>query len=253
MKTKHTLLSLALAIGLAAAAQAQIIVFSEDFDNLANGTTITTSNTSLTYVRVGSQGGSITAQNPSSFGAGASGFITGPSAGSLNGIGVTDGLNLSTAEEIAFDLDFRLTSATGIVNMGIGSGTSFTGSAGLNISDGLFWLRLNGLTLQRRITSAWVDVTTVSLDANYSLSVLVNTATDTMDISLNNILLADDVAVTTPSVTPDAFRIYSVIGSNIELDNITISSIPEPTTYGLMVGGVMLGIVALRRRSRKDT
>jgi len=35
---------------------------------------------------------------------------------------------------------------------------------------------------------------------------------------------------------------------NNRLDNVTVSAIPEPSTYALLFGAVTFGFVALRRR-----
>src|SRR4051812_39420446 len=91
---------------LAFATTANGAVFTEDFGTLANATTISTANTNLTYVRVGSAGGSITATNPSTVGTGASATIAGPTTTSLNGIGVQSTLGLTSQADLSFDLKF---------------------------------------------------------------------------------------------------------------------------------------------------
>src|SRR5690606_26740388 len=99
-------------------------VFSEDFDLLQAEEQVTTTNTTLTYARVGTQGGSIAGHFPSSF-SGASAVITGPSGGSLNGIGATDTLPASSVYTMAFDI--HLQNTVGNIVFGAGSGGRFTG------------------------------------------------------------------------------------------------------------------------------
>jgi hypothetical protein len=234
-------------------------MFYEDFGNLANGTVITTSNTSLTYVRIGTGGGSITAVNPSFF-SGAALQIVGPSSTSLNGIGVASGLEIG--DVFQFSLDFRLQNTTGQAVMGVGTGPSFTGNTTFSGAHGLFWLQISAGQLQHRTAGgSWANVSDpLSTGTNYSLSVVVNRSNESvnygestltagrMDIILNNSVVATGVALTTPTVTPDAFRIYSVTGANITLDNITLTPIPEPSTYAMILGLVALVGVATRRR-----
>lgn len=246
--TKSLLLTTLASVAMVAGAQAQLVVFEEDFGALANATTITTSNTDLTYVRVGTGTGSIEAQNPSNFGAGASAVITGPTTTSLNGIGVGDTLDFDGNNSISFALDFRLTDTSGQVVFGLGTGNRFTGDSTFSTAQGLFWLQANGTTFQRR-TSDWVDMTTLTINTNYSLLVEANTTTGLMTVSLNGSPIAEDVAVTTASITaPTGFRVYSVNGSDVEVDNISITAIPEPSSALLL--GVGLLTLVLRRRCR---
>jgi len=260
-KIKATLTALALSVGFAFTASGQMFqdLFNEDFGSLADGTTITTNNTDLTYVRVGTQGGSISIKNPSSFSSGASAVIIGPSGGSLNGVGAT-GLAPFPIYEMAFD--FRLGNTSGNMVFGVGDGSSFTGNTGFTTSQGLFWFQVNQGQLQRR-TSAWVDVDdTLSIDTNYSIRIVANGSAEsftydsnkalsagTMNVYLNGTNIASEVAVTN-SLSATAFRIYSVSGSNFEVDNITISAVPEPATYAAIVGLLAVGLVIVRRRMR---
>ena len=84
------------------------------------------------------------------------------------------------------------------------------------------------------------------LNTAYTFEVTFSIPDNTMSVSLNNMVIAENVAVTTNNIAPDAFRIYSMSGSNIEVDNILISAIPEPST--VFLGG--LGVLALLRRRR---
>jgi len=247
MKTNTLLLTAVLGL-TSAVALGQTTIFQENFGTLDNGTAITTSNTGLTYVRIGNGGGSIQASNPSSFGPGASALITGPSGGSLNGLGVQNTLNFQGLDEISFELDFRISDASGTIVMGLGDGNSFTGDGTFNTSQGLFWLQANGLNFQRRAGSSWTTMTTLSLDTDYSLLVQANTTTNLMTVSLDGTAIASNVPVTTSGIDPTGFRVYSVNGSNVEIDNISITAIPEPGTI-VMVGILGLAaLIGLRRR-----
>jgi len=252
---KKTTFLLTAVLGLTGAAALGSMVFQENFGSLANTTTISTSNTSLDYVRVGTGGGSISAKEPSSF-TGSSAVITGPSNTSLNGIG---GFGATPFNLVDFKVDFRLLNTTGNVVFGVGSGTTFTGNNAFSTAQGLFWLQTSAGQLQRR-TSTWVNVgDALSSETNYSMRVVANASTEplsydsltlaagTMSIFLNDSVVASAVPVTT-SLSADAFRIYSVSGANVELDNISVFAIPEPGTLMLIGFAGLTGYAALRRR-----
>lgn len=225
------------------------IIFSEDFGDLANGTTITTSNTALTYVRVGTQGGSIQALNPSTVGSGASVLITGPTGGSLNGIGVGNTLDFGGSEFISMQFDFAISNTTGNVVWGLGSGDRFTGNQEFSTNQGLVWFQMNGTTLQRRLSGSggWSNVATGLLtDTAYRFQTDIDTVAGTMDVLLNGVVVASGVNVTTSSIIPDAFRIYVVSGQNVQVDNILLLT-PEPSKALLFA----LGLLALMGRRRR--
>lgn len=248
MKLRTKLLTtLAVSAFAVAGSHAATVVFSEDFGTLANATTITTSNTDLTYVRIGTGGGSIAALDPSTVGSGASALITGPSNTSLNGIGVGSGLDFGTNPTITLAFDFSLSNASGTVVWGLGAGNSFTGNGTFTVAQGLGWFQATGTTLQRRQGGNWVTMgDPLGLNTAYSFEATFNVTDNTVTVSLNNTVIAENVAVTTNNVAPNAFRIYSISGSNIEVDNILITAIPEPSAA--LLGA--LGMLALLRRRR---
>jgi hypothetical protein len=250
---------------LSAVPASATLVFTEDFEGLADGTDISTSNTDLTYVRIGSGGGVIDALNPGSFGTAASAIITqGSSSGSLNGIGVQSTLPSSNVYTLAFDL--RLTDLSGDVVIGVGAGTAFTGNSTFSASQGLFWLQSDSGNFERRTSSAWVDVgggTTLALDTNYAMRIVANgssspltypggsLAANTMDIYLDGSLIDDDAPVTTSGLSANGFRMYQVALGNFEVDNIQLytAAVPEPSTFGLAAAGVAIaGFGAWKRR-----
>jgi len=224
------------------------VIFEEDFGTLASTTTITTSNTDLTYVRIGSGGGSIEALNPSTVGSGASVFITGPSGTSLNGIGVQSTLDFGTDNLITLSLDFSLTASAGQIVIGLGLGSTFTGNTVFNTTQGFFWLQINETQIQRRTSlSAWSNIgTAISLNTTYNLTVETDTVTGLMDVILNGTKIADQVVVTTSSIDPNGFRIYAVNGSSVEIDNISITAIPEPAAA--VFGSIGMFFLLRRRR-----
>jgi len=239
------------------------IVFSEDFGTLADGTTITTSNTDFTYVRTSTGSGAQApdAINPATVGTGASGFLQSPS-GSLTGVGVQS--TLPSANVYTFSVGFRFSDVTaGDIVFGVGSGAAFTGNGTFTTAQGLFWLQSDNGNFERR-TSGWNDVgsgITFANATNYSLHVVANgsgasvnygsetLAAGTMDIYLNGVLVDDGVAVTN-SLSADGFRIYSVSGTGVEIDDVILwnsaEAIPEPSAA--LLGG--LGLIALLRRRR---
>ncbi len=84
--TKKYILSIFAAAVNIASSEAQVMVFQETFDDLPNNTALTTSNTDLTFVRIGAGGGTINATSPGFFGTGASASNTqATSNATLNG------------------------------------------------------------------------------------------------------------------------------------------------------------------------
>lgn len=254
-------------VGFASPATAQTAEFSEDFGTIASGTTITTSNTNLTYVRTGGSGApNPTAINPSSFGSGSSASIQGLTT-SLTGIGVRNSLTSSNVYTLSVDFLISDVSAGDIV-FGVGSGSAFTSNGTFSTSNGLFWLQSDSGNFERRRGSGGWSNTGLTLQDNtpYSLHVVANgsssdisygdttVAAGTMDIYVDDALLADDQTVTN-SLQADGFRIYSISGALAEIDNIALYAsavaVPEPSTYALLAGMLALASVMLRRRSVK--
>ena len=253
-----------------ASSEAQVMVFQETFDDLSNGTTLSTANTDLTYVRI-STNGSIKATSPGFFGTGASASITqSASSASLSGIGVQSTLPSSNIYTMAFD--FRPLDLTGDFIIGVGAGASFTGNGAFTTAHGLFWLQSDSGNLQRRTSSGWSNIgggTTLSLNSNNLLHIIANGSAASasytggsvgagkMDIYLNGSLLDDDVAVTTTGLNATGFRMYNVNKGDTAVDNVTLwtgafAPVPEPSSGALLVlGGVSL--VAIRSLRKKNS
>ena len=272
---KHTMKkTLVTLIGLAAVISAQpvsgqTLVFSENFDALSNGTNATTSNTALTYARIGSGGGVIQSLSPGNFGTGASAVVTmSSSSASLNGIGVQSTLPASTVYTLS--LNIRPTNLSGDFVLGLGNGTSFTGSSTFTGAHGLFWLQSDSGNFQRRAGSSWTNIggnTTLAINTNYALHVIANgsgsavsysggnVAAGMMDIYLNGALLDNDVAVTTSGLSATGFRLYQINQGDFEVDNIQIwngavdaAAIPEPSTWALIGLGSAFVLWRIRRK-----
>jgi hypothetical protein len=114
--------------------QAQTLLFEEYFDTLTPGSAITTDNTAFDYVRIGTGGGSITAEE-------ANGEVHmrlgGTSSGSLNGAGITGGTDpgdesLGGAEVVTLNFRMRMENTDGTIFIGMGEGTMFTGNVTFN-------------------------------------------------------------------------------------------------------------------------
>ena len=268
---KKIILSIFAAAMNIAASQAQVMVFQETFDDLSNGTNLSTANTDLTYLRIGTNG-SIKATSPGFFGTGASASITqSASSGSLTGIGVQSTLQSSNIYTMAFD--FRPLDLAGDFVIGVGAGASFTGNSTFAGAHGLFWLQSDSGNLQRRLGTNWINVgvgTTLGLNSNNLLHIIANGSAASasytggsvgagmMDIYLNGTLLDDDVAVTT-ALNATGFRMYNVSKGDTAVDNITlwtgavapVASVPEPSTGALLVlgGAALVAVRSLRKKN----
>ena len=269
---KKIILSIFAAAMNIASSEAQVMVFQETFDDLPNNTALTISNTDLTYVRIGTGGGTINATSPGFFGTGASASITqATSSGSYNGIGVQSTLLPSSIYTMAFN--FRPLDLTGDFVIGVGAGSSFTGNGTFNTAHGLFWLQSDSGNLERRAGSTWSDIgggTTLSLNSNNLLHIIANGSVTSssytggsvgagkMDIYLNGTLLDDDVAVNAV-LNATGFRMYNVLKGDTAVDNITlwtgavapVASVPEPSAGALLVlgGAALVAVRSLRKKN----
>ena len=268
---RKTILSIFAVAVTIVSSQAQVMVFQETFDDLSDGTTLSTANTDLTFLRIGTNG-SIKATSPGFFGTGASASITqSASSGSLTGIGVQSTLQSSNIYTMAFD--FRPLDLTGDFIIGVGAGASFTGNATFAGAHGLFWLQSDSGNLQRRLGTNWINVgvgTTLGLNSNNLLHIIANGSAASasytggsvgagkMDIYLNGTLLDDDVAVNAV-LNATGFRMYNVLKGDTAVDNITlwtgavapVASVPEPSAGALLVlgGAALVAVRSLRKKN----
>ncbi len=247
-------LAAAVAIAAFAGSAKAATVFSEDFGTLADGSAITTANTTLTFVRVGGGGGALAATNPSTVGSGASATITGPTSSSITGFGVASGLGLTSQADLSFDVKFSDVT-TGTLFFGMGSGGTFTGNSGFAGADLFFGLQSLAGVLQYRNTSgtsgAWVNAG-FTFASNTVYHVEANQSGANLQLTINGTPLTA-ITDSRNSQNADGFRIYAVGVSNAatyELDNLVVTgtvAVPEPASLGLLATG---GLLLLRRRRR---
>jgi len=217
-------------------------VFAEGFGNAAPaGTAISTSNTNLSYVRVGSGGGSIQSSN-STLGGGVNNSISmtlgGSMTGSLNGVGKS-GLTAMTVTTMNFRM--KITSGnTGTFFIGMGTGNTFTSGITFVNADLMWAIQSKDHILQYRNSSAsWVNTgTTLVVGTEYHFHIVANGSTSAltdyngaedlaagrMDLYLDGTLIGDDLTIP-DNQDATAFRIYQIDGGTFaEFDNIYIDN-----------------------------
>lgn len=267
---QHPFLSAALILGAAVLPAEAGLLFSEDFGDLANGTLITTGNTDLTYVRVGTgTGAALSAVNPGSFG-GASVSLLATST-SLTGVGV---LNETYSPFAAGTFSFSIKpGADSTFIATLGTGTTFSNNSGFSTAQltAGFQLTTAG-SLNTRAGGAWVSTgITLTAGIGYDLEIVFNGSGDalaygfgesvdagTADIWVDGELLAEGVSIE-DAVDVSAFRLYATGGagsSPVEIDNIALFDsvppgivVPEPGTGALAALGVGGLLLARRRRA----
>ena len=211
-------------------------VFSEDFDSLSPGNNITTSNTNFDYVRIGSGGGSITAEQATS--GELHMRIGGSTSTSLNGVGIQS--TLGNLNLLTMNFRLKLEDTNGDLFVGAGTGATFTGNKIFNTADLMFGIRSNNGVLQYR-TSGWNDVgITLSPNVNYEFHIVANrsgstvtygsnsVADGTMDLFIDNVLVSDDIPIT-DNQNAAGFRIYQISGGHYaRIDSITLDDTALP-------------------------
>lgn len=279
---KKTILTVIAISSMIAGAEAAVIS-STDFGTLANGTTITTTNTpSLTYARVSTgANGALVAVNPSPIDSGAAASLF-ASTTSLTGVGVGSGLafggggNVGT---IAFDLLTPTAYGSGSIFFGVGSGATFTGNSTFASADLTAGFQIVNGQLQSRTgsntSSTWTNVggaTAFATNTEYDISISFNGSGSTItygdtnqfsiasfkaDIWVNGSLFADDIAIKSqlPTGGTNGYRIYTVsdsAGAPYVIDNISINdaavAVPEPTTTAMLLGGAGAMFWIIRRK-----
>ena len=205
-------------------------VFSEDFNSLTPGSNITTSNTNFDYVRIGSGGGSITAEQATS--GELHMRIGGSTSGSLDGVGIRS--SLGDLNLLTMNFRLKLEDTNGDLFVGAGTGNTFTGNGTFATNDLMFGIQSNNGVLQYR-TSSWNDVgVTLSPDVNYEFHIVANrsgstvvygsnsVADGTMDLFIDNTLVSDDIPITN-NQNATGFRIYQINGGHYaRIDSITL-------------------------------
>ena len=94
--------------------------------------------------------------------------------------------------------------------------------------------------------------TNTPYSATYTVSRSSGTAlTFSFSLTDGTINFGNSYLVNTPTTYAfDAFAIYSVTtdGSNFAIDNVTVTAVPEPSTYAACAGAAVLGLALWRRR-----
>ncbi len=211
-------------------------IFTETFDALAAGTDITTSNTAFDYVRIGSGGGSITAE------AATSGEVHmrlgGSSSGSLNGVGRQNDLGSATITTLNFRV--KLEDTNGDFFIGMGTGNTFTTNNTFATADLMWAIQFNNGVVEYRTTSWNNTGQTLTANTNYEFHIVANRSGSTvtygsnsvadgkMDLFINGFLVGDDLAITN-NQNASGFRIYQINGSSYgRFDSITIDNTALP-------------------------
>ena len=273
---------LALVLSLSTRARADLI-FSEDFDNLADGTAITTSNTSLNIVRAlaGSTGSLLESDNPSPFGAGASARIvtSSTSAGTnMQAIGER-GFSAVPVGTLAFSLQTP-TAFTANNYITISSGSSVNTVSGYYSSSnnavytptaatwGIRIEETGTLSINTAGSSFDTQGFTFVENSSYRLIITFNAsdsevvydggtlAPGTADLRISGTLVADDFTMRNPSLASIAFAMKVAGGTGntnaYTLDDIAFydaAVVPEPSA--LLLGGLGLGLFVVHRVKRR--
>lgn len=165
----------------------------------------------------------------------------------------------TTAHTLSFDFRFDALPSTMKFDIFDASGRSNspgTGTAWQLTNNGGVWSYWNGSTNVATSMSVVIGTT-------YSIAINVNPVANTYGFSIGNgvtSVSAADLGFRTSGFATDgnggrwlefgAYELSDVAGqtAGYSIDNITISSVPEPSAFALLAGLSMLGFTARRRR-----
>ncbi|MEN9972912.1 MAG: hypothetical protein RIS20_1259 [Bacteroidota bacterium] len=225
-------------------------IFSEDFGNLTNATTLSITNSAFSYVRVGTSTSGTTYTNqiktksPSSFSG--SSLVIGAKGASISTIDKTS-LSSFTFGMISFSFKTpsTLTPSTDLLFSALGSGSSFGTANGFTGSQVSAGFQVYGSNFQIRSNGAWSTVQSVLANTSYQVSLIFNNSSSTLYYGNSNTPIpANKVHVwlngtysgeynsATSNLAASAFRIY-VNSSEYEIDNILLyNALPiVPSVY----------------------
>lgn len=213
-------------------------IFTETFDILAAGTAIATTNTAFDYVRIGTGGGSITAEEATS---GEMHMRLGgtSSSASLNGVGRQSDLGGATVTTLNFRV--KLEDTLGDFFIGMGTGTTFTGNMMFTGADLMWAVLLDNGAVKYRVGTVWNNSgQTLTANTNYDFHIVANrsgstvtygansVADGTMDLFIAGTLVGDDLTIAN-NQNATGFRIYQINGSSYaRFDSITIDNVALP-------------------------
>lgn len=209
--------------------------FTENFGTLANSTALTTSNTSFSYIRVGTSSSGtppnrIIAKDPSSF-TGSSALI-GAKGGSVSTVDKT-GLSSFTSGTLTFKLKTPSSLTSAVLVSAVGTGASFgssSGFTGVQLSAGF---QINGTNLQVRDNGSWTTAKVVSTSTSYTVTLIFNNTVGSLNYGSGNTLASnkchlwvdgvfvDEYTAATANLAASAFRIYTNT-SEFEVDDIAV-------------------------------
>jgi hypothetical protein len=248
-------------------------IFTETFDTLTAGTAIATTNTAFDYVRIGSGGGSITAEEATS--GELHMRLGGSSSTSLNGVGRQSDLGGATVTTLNFRV--KLEDTLGDFFIGMGTGDMFTGNSTFATTQLMWGIQFNNGVVEYR-TGSWNSTgQTLTADTNYEFHIVANrsgstvtygpnsVANGTMDLFIDGTLVGDDLAIAN-NQNAAGFRIYQINGSSyarfdsITIDNtalspftptaVTFSGLNAASPFAVLAVGLLAatGLVVLRKR-----
>ncbi|MEO0794097.1 MAG: PEP-CTERM sorting domain-containing protein [Verrucomicrobiota bacterium] len=231
------------AVCIATTASAQVTVYEQDFST-NDGATLTPAG-NFVNIAIGSAGGSGTFQNNySAFNGGGLGLtITEDVGGFLSIVGTADG-SLNGSEATSF------TGPNGGIPLnGLISGSNladFTLSFDYSASNGV------AVGLRPRLSAGSFSA---SLVGPTQLS--ATSSVQTFSASLDTWTDQGTFVTTIDDGSPDTFSIRlgsaqgNTIGGGWIIDNIRITQVPEPSTYALIGGLVVLGVGFIYRRRQR--
>jgi hypothetical protein len=236
------------------------------------------------YVRIGSTGGSWSLVNPGipALGSGSELVGVAPTSASINKFAVADFTTATSQFSMSFSMQLS-GGSSGTWYMFAGNGTSFnTVGAGFTGSESYMGLRWQfgtsgAITTNNRNAGAWnttgltgtpfaqstvyeIEIygNNTSGTLNYTRGTSQSTAANTYDLWVNGVLVGNDLAKAQLATggTIDSFMFYGESSTGnvatITLDNFaygtSISSIPEPGSAALLLGGLGTLFTMIRRK-----
>lgn len=228
-----------------------IPIFSENFGNIPNNTSLTNTNTSFSYTRIGtsttsnSYSNKIVAVNPTSINNdGGSSCIIGAKGTSLTTI---DKTGLTSFNKGCFLFSFKTPSSltSAVMLSAVGDGASFASANGFTGSQLSASFQINGTNLQIRSSNSWITVQTISPSTTYKVALVFNNSNSSLNYGNSFVLPSNKVDIwindifvnqfnsATSNLSATSFRIY-VTTSEFILDDINVyNTLPviSSTTY----------------------
>ncbi len=272
LRTKLTALAAILGLGLSTGLMGQTKIFSEDFGEISDGTTLTTSNTGYDNVRNNDE--NAVALNPSTIGSGSSMVYGGAATTSNENFWVkynnpVQEYDLTTSRfSVKFD---DLSSGSWVYFEGGDTGNNF-GNGTFQSAQMMWGIQVDGQQLRYRSSNdSWLigGLPTLTADTQYDFHIVSNNSGDSvsydgrtlgneaMDIYLNGDLVGEGLSIP-GNANSVGMKVYQISNSEMtfEFDNHEVFSgavaVPEPEFYGALIGLAALGFVVYRRRKARQ-